>query len=330
MRKLIIFFETEKGKRVKNAIVGAGASVVLLGALFKIMHWPGAGLMLTIGMITEAFIFFFQGVILPPHKDYYWEKIFPGLDISPEVEEAMALKEGGEEVEEAKPLATPSTSPSTSLANLSSILSGASIPPETMEKLESAIEKLQATLSRLTNLGDAAIATEEYTKNVQAAAKALAEMKAAYEKAATVADELAQTADSTTEFRQSMQLSAEKLRALNEAFEQEIREVQTLVDASSQYADAARAAAEAVSEMSNSTVSIAEDLKEIERDVKASAEHTGALSTLYQEAGSVASDLEAIAEATKQYKEGMKELAANVKKLSKVYGNMVSALNVQE
>ncbi len=328
MRKLVIFFETDKGKRVKNAIVGAGASVVLLGALFKIMHWPGAGIMLTVGMLTEAFIFFFQGVILPPHKDYYWEKVFPGLDVSPEVEEAMALKEGGEEVEEAKPVTAHATS--TSITNLSSLLSGAAIPPETMEKLENAIEKLQSTLSRLTDLGDAAIATEEYTKNVQEAAKALAEMKSAYEKAATVADELAQTADSTSEFRQNMQLSAEKLRALNEAFEQEIREVQTLVDASSQYADAARAAADAVTQMSSSTVSIAEDLKEIEKDVKTSAEHSGALSTLYQEAGSVASDLEAIAEATRQYKEGMQQLASNVKKLSKVYGNMVSALNVQE
>ncbi len=330
MRKVVIFFETDRGKRLKNAIIGGGAALVILGALFKILHWPGAKEMLMAGMITEALIFFFQGVILPPHKDYYWEKIFPGLDVSPEVEEAMALKEAGEDVEEAKPAATHSTSTSTSITNLSSILSGAAIPPETMEKLENAIEKLQTTLSRLTDLGDAAIATEEYTKNVQEAAKALAEMKTAYEKAATVADELAQTADSTTEFRQSMQLSAEKLRALNEAFEQEIREVQTLVDASSQYADAARAAAEAVAQMSTSTVSIAEDLKEIEKDVKVSAEHSGALSTLYQEAGSVASDLEAIAEATRQYKEGMKELAANVKKLSKVYGNMVSALNIQE
>ena len=122
MRKIVIFFETERGKRIKNAIIGLGASVVLLGALFKIMHWPGAGPMLIAGMITEAFIFFFQGVILPPHKDYYWEKIFPGLDVSPEVEEELGLKEGKEG--EAQ-VATPVKKTGAGISNLANLLGGA-------------------------------------------------------------------------------------------------------------------------------------------------------------------------------------------------------------
>jgi len=63
----------------KNLIIGIGASVVLVGALFKIMSWPGAGLMLMIGLLTEAGLFIMLG-LLPPHKDYYWEKLYPGLD----------------------------------------------------------------------------------------------------------------------------------------------------------------------------------------------------------------------------------------------------------
>ena len=86
MGKLAIFFETSAGKRVKNVIIGVGAAVVMMGALFKLQHWPGAGPMLIAGLSTEAFIFALQG-ILPPHKDYYWEKMYPGIDVSPEEEE---------------------------------------------------------------------------------------------------------------------------------------------------------------------------------------------------------------------------------------------------
>jgi hypothetical protein len=38
-------------------VYSIGASVVIVGALFKIMHWPGAGVMLTAGMMTEAILF---------------------------------------------------------------------------------------------------------------------------------------------------------------------------------------------------------------------------------------------------------------------------------
>ena len=64
---------------IKNLIIGLGAAVVLLGALFKILSLPGADLALTIGLVTEAFLFVMLGV-LPPHKDYYWEKLYPGLE----------------------------------------------------------------------------------------------------------------------------------------------------------------------------------------------------------------------------------------------------------
>jgi ABC-type transporter Mla subunit MlaD len=64
---------------VKNLIIGCGASVVLIGALFKIQSWPGASEMLTAGLLTEAGLFLMLG-LLPPHTDYYWEKLYPGLD----------------------------------------------------------------------------------------------------------------------------------------------------------------------------------------------------------------------------------------------------------
>jgi hypothetical protein len=73
------FLKTKGFKYLKNLIIGIGAAIVLLGALFKLESWEGASTMLTIGLCTEAFIFAFLGII-GPEKDYYWEKLYPGLD----------------------------------------------------------------------------------------------------------------------------------------------------------------------------------------------------------------------------------------------------------
>ena len=73
------FVKSKGFKYIKNLIIGLGAAVVLVGALFKILSWEGADLMLTIGLLTEAGLFAMLG-ILGPEKDYYWEKLYPGLD----------------------------------------------------------------------------------------------------------------------------------------------------------------------------------------------------------------------------------------------------------
>ncbi len=73
------FWETSGFKYLKNFIIGAGAAVVMIGALGKILSAPWGDPMITAGLCTEAFLFFLLG-ILPPEKDYYWEKLYPGLD----------------------------------------------------------------------------------------------------------------------------------------------------------------------------------------------------------------------------------------------------------
>ncbi len=73
------FLKSKGFKYLKNLIIGLGAAVVLMGALFKLESLPGASTMLTIGLSVEAFIFAFLGII-GPEKDYYWEKLYPGLD----------------------------------------------------------------------------------------------------------------------------------------------------------------------------------------------------------------------------------------------------------
>ena len=59
-------------------LYGWGASLVIIGALFKIEHWPFAGLFLTIGLTTEAIIFFFSAFEKPP-VETDWSLVYPEL-----------------------------------------------------------------------------------------------------------------------------------------------------------------------------------------------------------------------------------------------------------
>jgi len=73
------FVKTKSFKYFKNLLIGIGASIVLMGALFKLESWEGASQMLIFGLSMEAIIFLFLGII-GPEPDYYWHKLYPGLD----------------------------------------------------------------------------------------------------------------------------------------------------------------------------------------------------------------------------------------------------------
>ncbi len=94
------FLKSKGFKYIKNLVIGVGASVVLLGALFKIMSWPGADEMLIAGMLVEAGLFAFLGII-GPDADYYWEKLYPGLNDYSAPVQPMAV--GGGDLKIAQP-----------------------------------------------------------------------------------------------------------------------------------------------------------------------------------------------------------------------------------
>ncbi|MCC7505433.1 MAG: gliding motility protein GldL [Saprospiraceae bacterium] len=73
------FVKTKSFKYVKNLLIGVGAAIVLMGALFKLESWEFASELLIVGLTTEAIIFLFLGLI-GPEPDYYWHKLYPGLD----------------------------------------------------------------------------------------------------------------------------------------------------------------------------------------------------------------------------------------------------------
>jgi gliding motility-associated protein GldL len=73
-----MYFSSQKGKRVLGFCYSIGAAVVIIGALFKILHLPSANLVLTVAMITEALVFVISG-FERPNSEYHWEEVFPVL-----------------------------------------------------------------------------------------------------------------------------------------------------------------------------------------------------------------------------------------------------------
>jgi len=92
-------------KTIMPKIYGIGAAVVIIGALFKILHITGADLMLMLGLSVEAGIFFLSA-FEPPHQEPDWSKVYPEL---------------AEDFEAPAPTARPSNKPTASLASIGQI-----------------------------------------------------------------------------------------------------------------------------------------------------------------------------------------------------------------
>lgn len=72
------FLQAERGKRTINFAYSFGAAIVILGAMFKLLHFPFGNEMLFIGMVTECVVFIISAFDTPI-RDYNWEEVFPAL-----------------------------------------------------------------------------------------------------------------------------------------------------------------------------------------------------------------------------------------------------------
>lgn len=197
-------------KYVKNAILGVGASVVMVGALFKILHWSGADMMLMVGMFTEAFIFALLG-ILPPEPDYYWEKVYPGLNEYPDTEHQKKTKALG-------------GSKGTISQQLDKMLEDAKVETQLIERLGTNLQKFGENLEKMNNVVDAGAATNEYSAKAKEASVALTAMKNAYTDATAAVSELSKVSHDTKGYHEQVQLVSKNLAALNAVYELELQD----------------------------------------------------------------------------------------------------------
>ncbi|MEY3927716.1 MAG: gliding motility protein GldL [Bacteroidota bacterium] len=153
------------GKRFKNfmtKLYGLGAAVVIMGALFKILHLKGADLMLIIGLTTEAVIFAISAFEAQP-KEYDWTLAYPELENEPAKEKKVRRSGGGTVTQE-----------------LDRMLEEAKIGPELLDSLSNGMRKLSETAASLNTATDAAGATAAYSEQLGAAAKNMEALNALY------------------------------------------------------------------------------------------------------------------------------------------------------
>ena len=165
------FLSSKKYKTFMAYLYGWGASVVMIGAYFKLTHIPGADAMLAIGLGVEALIFF-MSAFEPVHMDYEWDNVFV------ELEEDW---DGVQKTQFATTGATTKGEPANvEEAMLSKMFEKMNVSEDTFKKLGRGIDKLAENAGQMADISNAMAATTNYANAMDRATKSIADFSNAY------------------------------------------------------------------------------------------------------------------------------------------------------
>lgn len=239
-------------------LYGLGAAVVILGALFKIQHWPGAGPMLIIGLSTEALIFVFSA-FEPIHEELDWSLVYPELATGEHREgEEFALPQDDMSITE----------------QLDDMLASAKIEPELIESLGSGMRSLSEQAQGLSEITGAASATNEYVDSLKGATGKVSELSDAYSTASESLVGLTAGAEAGKSAGESLEQMSTNLNALNEMYELQLR-------TSREKLDAANEMYSGVQEMIENLQNSVEDTKRYKSNIAELSDNLTALNTVY-------------------------------------------------
>ncbi len=185
-----------------------GASIVIIGALFKIQHWPGSDIAIIAGLGTEAVLFVMFGLDIP-HEEYDWTLAYPELGGmgSHDEHENHAVAAAGLPASNA----------------LDKMLEDAKIGPELIESLGAGMRSLSEGASKIGDITQAHEATNEYVTSVQSASKNVSHLADTYSKAAASISSLAESNDAGHSIGESLNSVSKNLSALNATYELQLQ-----------------------------------------------------------------------------------------------------------
>ncbi len=251
------FLHTRKGKILMNFVYGIGASVVIIGAWGKIMHFPWANLAITVGLLTEAVIFAISA-LEPPHEDVDWSLVYPELAGMPgEGGHGKGGKIGsGDAVAQ----------------ELDKLLSDAKIGPELIESLGDGMRKLSDSTSKLSTIGDAAEANSAFVTNIKAAASNVNKLSESYVNAANSLTGISM--EDGQNYGEQLSRVSKNLSALNSVYELQIQ-------GSKEYVESSAKAYSSINEMLQYLSQSVEDTKRYKEEIHVLGQNLAALNTVY-------------------------------------------------
>jgi gliding motility-associated protein GldL len=196
------FFHSKAFKITMSRIYGLGAAVVIVGALFKILHWEGANQMLMVGLLTEAGIFAISA-FEPLKEEYDWSLVYPELaGMDPKKKEEKKSLTGA----------------------LDKMLEEARIEQGMVNRLGEGLRSLTENVSQMTNMSNAATATSDYAEKVRQASSSVGQLNDAYSKAIQAIGKMGESSDVTADYYEQVSSVTQKLASLNSVYEMELSE----------------------------------------------------------------------------------------------------------
>jgi len=165
--------QTRSFKSAMTKLYGFGASVVVMGALFKLEHWTGADYMLTAGLVTEAVIFFFYA--FESQEDEHPPLVYPNviIDAEDEFEEVLPRRVNSKIIDDGNG--------SLALAKFDEMLMNGDITPDLLLRFGDGLRKLGDTAEHMNTMGDVFAASTKYMKTIESADESLEKLAKAYE-----------------------------------------------------------------------------------------------------------------------------------------------------
>jgi len=194
-----------------NNIVSWGATVVIIGLMAKLQHWPWGDWMIVVGLGTEAFLFLILG-FQREENDVDWTRVYPELaeDYQGELPKASA-----------RPVQAAAVG---NTAALDKMLQDAKISPDLIGNLGDSLRSFGDKVAAISNVSDASIATSQFTEKVKSATQGFDRLNVAFEKAsADLANIGSASADAKT-YQEQVGKLAGNLQQLNAVYELELKE----------------------------------------------------------------------------------------------------------
>jgi len=236
-----------KVSKYVDVAVSFGASLVIWGALRKIVHAPDAEMWLWIGLTTEAVIFALYGTLY---------LIYP-TEASTKHSEEIAF-EGNKGV----------------LKSMDKALLEANITPDQLNRLGDNFKKLNTTITNMNDITDVVAATGDYTAKTREVTNALAQVKDAYVGAANSVGAFNSASEGAKLFHDQIQVLTKNLSSLNTIYELELQESNNHLKTLNQFYGK-------LAETSSIMVSTADDAKKVGEQVAGLAGNLGRLNNIY-------------------------------------------------